>query len=555
MITEGVWALVPARAGSKRIPNKNVRPLGGLPLVCHVVGTLAGLLPRERIVVSTDDPLVEHLCRSAATVHGRSPTSAGDEATLDEVAVEVASWLLSSGGAPGDILLTVQPTSPFVAEVSLRRALDLAARGGCAVAVREERSLRWMRDEVGAARPLFEKRLNSQWIAPTYVETGAVVAARLGDIVARGTRFVEPVQLLEMAGEEAIDIDSYADWAAAEAFAGRRRVVVRADGGVQLGMGHLYRALALALELGYHHCSIVTVDAGVESLSGVFLRDHWDDTLTLSDEDEFLAYLDAESPDIVVLDVLDTPVSFAREVRRRTSFLVTIENLGRGADVADIVINDLYTDARPKPNHWYGVENSVLASQFEVVQPRPNLNRRVERILLAFGGSDPQNLTAKALRALRVLRFDGEVTVVVGPAYAHPPIDLAAESLRGSVLATVPNMATLMNGADLALTSAGRTVTELMTQGVPTIAICQNMRELLHTHASAPFGIINLGLGEHLEPDELARHIRLLVRDYELRRSLRERMLRAVARRSNAAIARRVLDAYAAQTRGRADGR
>jgi spore coat polysaccharide biosynthesis predicted glycosyltransferase SpsG len=154
-----------------------------------------------------------------------------------------------------------------------------------------------------------------------------------------------------------------------------------------------------------------------------------------------------------------------------------------------------------------------------------------------------------------VLRFDGEVTVVVGPAYAHPPIDLAAESLRGSVLATVPNMATLLNGADLALTSAGRTVTELMTQGVPTIAICQNMRELLHTHASAPFGIINLGLGEHLEPDELARHIRLLVRDYELRRSLRERMLRAVAQRSNAAIARRVLDAYAAQTRGRADGR
>ena len=92
------------------------------------------------------------------------------------------------------------------------------------------------------------------------------------------------------------------------------------------------------------------------------------------------------------------------------------------------------------------MENSILASQFEVVRPRRHLNRRVERVLLAFGGADPQNLTAKALRALRMLEFDGEVTVVVGPAYAHPPVDLAAESLLGSVLATVPNMATVMNG-------------------------------------------------------------------------------------------------------------
>ena len=87
MINEGVWALVPARGGSKRIPDKNVRPLGGLPLVCHVVGTLSGLLPKERIVVSTDDPVVEHLCASAAIIHERSRASARDDATLDEVAV------------------------------------------------------------------------------------------------------------------------------------------------------------------------------------------------------------------------------------------------------------------------------------------------------------------------------------------------------------------------------------------------------------------------------------------------------------------------------------
>jgi spore coat polysaccharide biosynthesis predicted glycosyltransferase SpsG/CMP-N-acetylneuraminic acid synthetase len=545
MIAEGVWALVPARAGSKRIPGKNVRPLGGVPLVCRVVGTLGRLLPKERIVVSTDDPVVEHLCSSAGLVHERSSATASDDATLDDVAVEVAGWLLSTGAAPEDVLLTVQPTSPFVRESTLRRAIDLAAEDGCVVTVRADRSLRWARDDEGETRALFEQRLNSQWMTPTYVETGAVVAARLGDLVAHGTRFVPPVRLLETADDEAIDIDSYADWAVAEAFATRRRIVIRADGGVQTGMGHLYRAVALACELGYHQCTVVTVETEGRDLASRFIRDHWGDTEVFRDEDEFLAYLSEESPDIVVLDVLDTAVPFTRQVRQRTSFLVCIENLGKGADEADVVINDLYTDARPRPNHWYGVENSILASQFEVVRPRQRPRRRVEQVLLAFGGSDPQNLTVKALDALRLLRFGGEVTVVVGPGYAHPPVDLSAASLRGVVLATVPNMATVMNRADVALTSAGRTVTELMTQGVPTVAICQNMRELLHTHASAPFGIVNLGLGEHLEAEVLARHVRVLMKDYELRLSLRQRMLRAVAGRSNAAIASRLLDAFA----------
>jgi len=143
----------------------------------------------------------------------------------------------------------------------------------------------------------------------------------------------------------------------------------------------------------------------------------------------------------------------------------------------------------------------------------------------------------------------GHVAVVLGPGYSHGAVDLAEYGLTGEVHAAVTNLAELMHVSDLALTSAGRTVTELMTQGVPTIALCQNERELMHTHASAPFGVVNLGLGTHVDVATVARHISLMSAP-GLRGSMRDRMLKAVRHRSNRRIADLILVAYEDSKRG-----
>src|SRR5690606_29476502 len=64
---------------------------------------------------------------------------------------------------------------------------------------------------------------------------------------------------------------------------------------------------------------------------------------------------------------------------------------------------------------------------------------------------------------------------------------------------------------------------------------------LTHTHASARFGVINLGLGPLVDRDTLAAHIRHLLRSEELRRTLHVRALHETADRSNAAIIRRCM--------------
>jgi spore coat polysaccharide biosynthesis predicted glycosyltransferase SpsG/CMP-N-acetylneuraminic acid synthetase len=549
---DGVWVLVPARGGSKGIRGKNLRSLAGRPLVAHVLDELSRLVPRERLVVSTDDSLIAHAVEGRATVHDRPADLSDDRTTLDEVTVAVARWALERGAGENDVLITVQPTSPFLRAASVREAaVRIAAGDGCVVSVRDDRGLRWTVDERGSPAALFTERVNRQWLPPTLIETGGMIGARMRDIVDHGTRIIEPVSLVELGSIEGLDIDTYADWAVAEFYASRRRIAIRADAGPDLGMGHVYRAYALFLELHDHDVRVVVSGDEVHRLGVDFLRGHDVAIEMVEGEKGFLDFLEWFEPDIVIMDMLDTDEEHTAAIRPLAPFLVAVEDLGPGAQQADLVINDLYTDFDAAENHWYGVNYAILGPQFESVGARPEMRPEVANILVSFGGADPRGLTAKALEAIAETDFAGVVTVVLGPGYQHGDVDLDGLGLRGTVLRSVTDLAVVMRDCDIALTSAGRTVTELMTQGIPTISMCQNTRELMHTHASSPFGVTNLGLGEHVTPALLAQHISLLLEDAQLRAAMRSRMLTAIRGRSNRRIVTDILSAAESSRKGK----
>lgn len=552
MTLSDVWALVPARGGSRGVPGKNLRMLGSKPLIEHVLDMLAGILPGERIVVSTESDEIARACAGKAVIHSRPPRLSTPEATLDEVALFVAEWLVSERDADGDeLLLTIQPTSPFLSPGTVRGCVE-KLRGGArtVLTVCDDRHLRWTVGRNGVPQPLYEERANRQQLSPTWAETGGVIGARIGDVLSSGSRIGEPTALVEVSRDEALDIDTHQDWALAEFQLSRRSIVIRADGGRTRGLGHVHRALALAYELSSHRLLLATRDDDEFQLGFELLSRAPYPVRVVDGEAGFLDLLEEMQPDMTVLDVLDTEEAYTRRIADRTGFLVSIEDLGPGSRLADIVINDLYTDIYPQENHWYGVEHAILGRSFDRLGPpgagaasiAPDRDGEVRRIMVSFGGTDERNLTQRTLEALRELEFDGSVVVVLGPGYGHGPVDLGTYGLRGDVLRDVRDMASVMTEADLAISSAGRTVTELMVAGVPTLVMCQNMRELRHTHASGPFGVMNLGLGEHVGVTTLTEHIRLLVDDAELRRDMRRRAARAVQGRSNATICRQIVE-------------
>ena len=108
--------VIPARGGSKEIPRKNLKLLGGIPLIQHVLSTISTFKDYET-VVSTDDAEIEYL----ATTNGirvipRPLELATDQSTLDEVIIDTVKQMETLSNKNFEKIVTIQPTSPFISK-------------------------------------------------------------------------------------------------------------------------------------------------------------------------------------------------------------------------------------------------------------------------------------------------------------------------------------------------------------------------------------------------------------------------------------------------------
>jgi CMP-N-acetylneuraminic acid synthetase/spore coat polysaccharide biosynthesis predicted glycosyltransferase SpsG len=534
---ESPWIVIPARGGSTGVPRKNVRLLGGVPLIARTIKTaLSGTLAGRVVVITDDDEIAEISERFGAVVTREEKTTG--KATLDEVMVRTIPFLRSLGAQDNDVLLTTQPTCPFIKPERVKEAMGKFAEGaGSVLTVVDDRHLEWVFDAEGKPSPAYTARVNRQLLPPKFRESGAIIGARIGDIVRTGTRIVPPINLVEVPDGESLDIDTFSDWAIAEHIVSRKRILLRTDAAKELGMGHVYRTLALAYALARHDITIVLSED--KPLGAEFFKDYPFKVDTVKSDLEFLSYARKAKAELVVLDRLDNLAEFVTLLGGFCK-VVTFEDLGDGAEAADLLIADLYENPRvPAERQLTGVENAILAPTFETIDRQIQFREKVQEVLVLFGGTDPSNLAETALRALEHIKFEGRVTIVRG--LGADLIDPKAFDLRLKVLSNIKNMPAVMENADIALSSAGRTITELSSLGIPTICMAQNSKELTHTHTTPANGVIMLGLGKLVSVETLGAHLTELMENTELREKLHLRALEATKGRSNANIVRRIM--------------
>ena len=131
-----ILALITARGGSKRLPGKNTRLLGGKPVVRWTLDAVSGLSEVHDMMVSTDDPTVAEIARAAGVdVPWLRPVHlATDDATSVAVALHALDRYEEQRGAV-DGLLLLQPTSPFRTSATVRRGIKLFEENGGASVV------------------------------------------------------------------------------------------------------------------------------------------------------------------------------------------------------------------------------------------------------------------------------------------------------------------------------------------------------------------------------------------------------------------------------------
>lgn len=118
--------VIPARGGSKGVPRKNIKLLGGKPLIQYTIEAAREVFPDEVICVSTDDLEIRQVVESIGlkVPFIRPSELATDQAGSYEVLLHAIDFYENSGYTP-DTLILLQATSPFREEKHIKEALEL----------------------------------------------------------------------------------------------------------------------------------------------------------------------------------------------------------------------------------------------------------------------------------------------------------------------------------------------------------------------------------------------------------------------------------------------
>lgn len=226
-----VLAIIPARGGSKGVLRKNVRPLGGRPLIAHTIDAAGQASLLDRTIVSTDDEEIATAARAAGgDVPFLRPAAYATDITPSIAVIHHAlAWLSASGGGyRPDVVALLSPTCPFRTgeqiDAVIRLLFESGADSACAITeARPHPYFVYTRDDRGRLTPVIDiepRPLRRQDVPPAFGHSQAVLVSRTSYLKMCGS--AAPVLNLrslaghEIDGRSAFDIDTPADFEMAE---------------------------------------------------------------------------------------------------------------------------------------------------------------------------------------------------------------------------------------------------------------------------------------------------------------------------------------------------
>lgn len=220
-----IFAIIPARGGSKGLPRKNVLPLLGVPLIGYTIEAAKKSKYIRRTIVSTDDKeIAEVSLKYGAEVPFIRPKElAGDNTSTNDVIEHVLNVLEKEDGKLPDIICLLQCTSPLRTVSDIDNTIEkmLETNSDSAVAVCEvESNPYWTNIFKGEKLEYFlEEGKNitrRQDLPKIYEINGAVYVARVKSFLKYKTLETPNMTGYIMEKEKSIDIDTLIDFKMAE---------------------------------------------------------------------------------------------------------------------------------------------------------------------------------------------------------------------------------------------------------------------------------------------------------------------------------------------------
>lgn len=282
-------------------------------------------------------------------------------------------------------------------------------------------------------------------------------------------------------------------------------MLIRVAGSHAIGLGHVYRMRTLALAARAEGWDVAFFSA-YDPIAGKLLkatglpchfhkRRSWRNALRNAVRNH--------PPDVVVNDTLATKPQLMSDLRRLTSAsIVSFDDVGAGPQMADVVINGCAFHPRASRARLFeGPRYAILPPQISRYATRARKCRpRGKNVLLAFGGTDTRQITARALEAINRISPGLRVRVNLGPGTPSTPRLLRtakASPHHVRILRHAPDLFAEMWKADLVVCAGGNMLGELAAMSVPSVAIAAERHEIANIRYWAAAGSTVCGGWEH----------------------------------------------------------
>ena len=217
-----VACIIPARGGSKGLPRKNVRPLGGIPLIGRTIQQSVNSVRVSRTFVSTDDDEIAGISRQyGAEIIERPASISGDGATSEEALLHALKELERRESYIPDLVVFLQCTSPIRRRGDIDNAIEALISTGSdsLLSVCGFHRFIWKVEngEAVSANYDYQTRPLRQSRAPEFMENGSIYIFKPWVLTRLNNRLGGKIRLYEMDYFSSVEIDTLEDFQMCEA--------------------------------------------------------------------------------------------------------------------------------------------------------------------------------------------------------------------------------------------------------------------------------------------------------------------------------------------------
>ena len=210
-----IVAFIPARIGSKSIPEKNIKLFCGKPLIFWILEQLQESNVDE-IVVAADSEKIKNIVNSFSfskvKFYDRKKENSSDDSSTESVVLE---YIKQSSLSDSDVFMLVQVTSPFTQKEHFNGGLLLLQKYDSVLSCTIDKKFVWGEDGIPLNYDI-NNRPRRQDFKGNLIENGAFYISKVGNIITNNNRISGNIGIYKMPIHTSIEIDDPLDWLLAE---------------------------------------------------------------------------------------------------------------------------------------------------------------------------------------------------------------------------------------------------------------------------------------------------------------------------------------------------